>query len=161
MGFDPPSWFPDSSPSASQPVAPLGVSCPFNARGYQSPRPRRLPGLAPRDFARESAGGAHPASYGAALGFPNLSAAFSSSHPPTIFRWVAFVGFALQGFVPVPQPRPAHRRPAYPLDVPPTRLRVLSFPRREHLGAHPPLPRMSRRCAFDSSSGSLSAIPSV
>jgi hypothetical protein len=38
-------------------------------------------------------------------GFPNLSATSSSPHRPAIFRRVAFLGFALQGFVPSTKPR--------------------------------------------------------
>ena len=37
--------------------------------------------------------------------FPTSQRPSSSLHRPTIFRWVAFVRFALQGFVPLTKPR--------------------------------------------------------
>lgn len=58
----------------------------------------------PRNFAPGFAGVSHFASYGAALGFPNLSAVCSSHNLSTIFRWVALLSFSLQGFVPLAQP---------------------------------------------------------
>jgi hypothetical protein len=99
MGFDAPSRsISKPPPRVSRPRAPLlGFRRPFNARGGESPRPvpvarSRLPG-----GARGSAGGSHSASYGAARGFPNLSAASSSPRRPAIFRRVAFVGFCPSG----------------------------------------------------------------
>lgn len=38
-------------------------------------------------------------------GFLNLPAVSSSLHRPTIFRWVALLGFPLQGFMPSAQPQ--------------------------------------------------------
>lgn len=49
--------------------------------------------------------GSRPVNYGATLGFLNLSVACSFLARPTIFRWVALMGFALQGFVPLTQTR--------------------------------------------------------
>lgn len=58
-------------------------------------------GSAAEVLPRMSADGSQTTNYGATLGFLNLSVACSFFARPTIFRWVALMGFALQGFVPL------------------------------------------------------------
>jgi hypothetical protein len=93
----------------------LGVLRPCNARGGESPRPTFVgPPVLPGSLSA----GPTPQTTVSLTGFLNLSATSSSPYRPTIFRWVAFLGLALQGFSFHEAP-PTRRRAAYPLDVSP------------------------------------------
>jgi hypothetical protein len=76
-------------------------------------------------------------------GFLNLSATSSSHNPPAIFRQVAFLGFALQGFTPSTKPLATRRRQITLLSFlpPAAQPKVLGL---GFLRAHDPLPRMVR-----------------
>jgi len=66
--------------------APLmGFCSPSAHMGEESPRPRRLPGSAPR-FCRVCAGGSHPADYGAARRFSRPLSDFFLSSPSHRFQ---------------------------------------------------------------------------
>jgi hypothetical protein len=110
LGFDSPS----RSISQLRPYPgkgnSLGVSFPFNARSSAWSRPTlvtqpRRPGSFQ---ARILPPGPNPAATVSLTGFLNLSATFPCTSRPTIFRWVAFLGFSLQGFTPLPEPDQAH-----------------------------------------------------
>jgi hypothetical protein len=91
----------------------LGFLCPYSVRGRESPRPAvglTTSGPASPVLPGWCACGSHPAGYGAAPGFPNLSAACSSPVRPAIFRRVTLMGFSLQGFVPHAEASAARRR---------------------------------------------------
>jgi hypothetical protein len=80
-------------------------------------------------------------------GFLNLSATFSSHYRPAIFRQVAFMGFALQGFSPFAKPPATHRRQTTLLSFfPPVAQLWILGP--EFLRAHDPPPRMVRNRTF-------------
>jgi len=147
MGFGPPTrYFPLSPPLASQPRAPLvgflSPSAHQEERGHVRPGcPVRLPGLR-RDL---PAGPTLPATASPA-GFSNLSATSSTLRRPAIFRQVALLGFTLQGFVPLAQPRRLVA-PGMPSWRSSRWLRSLR-PRQRSQQARAPLPRMARRCVF-------------
>jgi hypothetical protein len=98
VGFGPPTrYFPKSPPAASRPRAPLlgflAPSAHWEERVHGPPVTRRAP-----RFCRDSAGGSHPASYGAAHRFSQpLSGLPSSLRRPAIFRQVALLGFHPSG----------------------------------------------------------------
>ena len=114
LGFNPPTRFlPETSVlHLSVQNHSLGVSFPFNALGNESPRPPRFTGLAVRLDPKTGSvapTGPTPPTTVPLTGFLNLSATFSSHCPPAIFRQVAFMGFALQGFNPSTKPPVTHR----------------------------------------------------
>jgi hypothetical protein len=62
----------------------LGVSCPYSARGSQSPRPARCQTSSP--VVRDSAHRSHPAGYGAARRFSQPLSGFLLQPPPCHFQ---------------------------------------------------------------------------
>jgi hypothetical protein len=109
--------FPKPPPPVSRPEAPLlgfhAATTHWEKRVHVrlSPAPRFCRGICPRVPPRRLRCRSQV--------FPTSQRPSSSLHRPTIFRWVASVRFALQGFVPLTKPRPTRRRAAYPLDVAP------------------------------------------
>jgi hypothetical protein len=104
VGFDPSTrYFPKPPPPVSRPEAPLlGFHAATTHREKRvhvrlSPAPRFCRGLCPRVPPRRLRCRSQV--------FPTSQRPSSSLHRPTIFRWVAFLRFALQGFVPLTKPR--------------------------------------------------------
>jgi hypothetical protein len=93
----------------------MGFSSPSTHTGSESPRPPRFTGLAVRlnqKPSQRSLIGPTPSATVPLTGFLNLSATSSFHYPPAIFRQVAFMGFALQGFNPSTKPPAIHHRQA-------------------------------------------------
>jgi hypothetical protein len=91
----------------------MGFFSPTTHTGNESPRPPRLTGLALRLSPKtESVAlvGPNPPATVPLTGFLNLSATSSSHCRPAVFRQVAFMGFALQGFLPSTKPPAIHHR---------------------------------------------------
>jgi hypothetical protein len=95
--------FPKSPPPVSRPEAPLlGFHAPTTHQEKRvhvrlSPAPRFCRGVRPRVPPRRLRCRSQV--------FSTSQRPSSSLHRPTIFRWVASMGFALQGFVPLTKPR--------------------------------------------------------
>jgi hypothetical protein len=100
--------YPKSPPTVSRPKAPL-----LGFRSLQRMKEKRVHVQRCLATLRQPPGrypGSVPAGPNLPVtvpltGFLNLSATSSSLHRPTIFRWVALVGFTLQGVVPLAKPR--------------------------------------------------------
>jgi hypothetical protein len=91
----------------------MGFFSPSTHTGNESPRPTRFTGRLSdptRRLNRPLPAGPTPPATAPLTGFFNLSATYSSQYPPVIFRQVAFMGFALQGFVPSTKPLTIHHR---------------------------------------------------
>ena len=116
---------------ASRPRTTLmGFLSPSTHTGHRSPRLLRLRGKPPdqtRKSDQDLPAGPDPPATVPLTGFLNLSATCSSCRPPTIFRQVAFMGFALQGFDPLTKTLPArhHQITLLPLLPPVAQLQVL------------------------------------
>lgn len=142
VGFGPPTrCFPNPPPTASQPRAPLlGFHCPYSAKGRKSPRPSGCPVRLPGFAGNASAGPTLPTTVPPS-GFPNLSAALFLSRPPCHFQTGCALGVSpFRGLI--LSRRPDNSSPsACPLDVPPAGC-ACPRPRRGHLQARDPVPRM-------------------
>ena len=124
----------------------MGFDSPTARTDNESPRPSRLTGRLPKSVRRPNwrppAGPTPPATV-PLTGFLNLSATCFSRRRPAIFRQVALLGFALQGFVPSTKPPATHRcRNTLLPFLPPVALPQI--PRLGSLWAHGPLPRTVR-----------------
>jgi hypothetical protein len=104
LGFGPPTrYVPKSPPPVSRPEAPLlgfhSATTHWEKRVHVrlSPAPRFCRGVYPRVPPRRLRCRSQV--------FSTSQRPSSSLHRPTIFRWVASVRFALQGFVPSTKPR--------------------------------------------------------
>jgi len=99
-----------SLPTASRLQAPLlGFCCPYNAHEGESPRPAGCPVELPGFAGNLPTGPTLPTTV-PLTGFLNLTAVFSSPHPPAIFRQVAFMGFYPSGICSFHEAPDAHRR---------------------------------------------------
>jgi len=104
LGFGPPTrYVPKPPPPVSRPEAPLlgfhAATTHWEKRVHVrlSPAPRFCRGICPRVPPRRLRCRSQV--------FPTSQRPSSSLHRPTIFRWVAFLRFALQGIVPLTKPR--------------------------------------------------------
>jgi hypothetical protein len=121
----------------------MGFVSPSTHTGKESSRPSRFTGRLPTPIRRPSwrlPTGPTPSTTVPLTGFLNLSATCRSHCRPAIFRQVAFLGFALQGFNPSTKPPATHRRwiTLLPLLPPVARPRILG---RSILWACGPPPR--------------------
>jgi hypothetical protein len=107
LGFGPPTrYVPQIPPAVSPPWAPLlGFLAPSAHKEegvhVSTGCPAELPELSPGN---PPAGPTLPATV-SPTGFLNLPATSSTLRRPAVFRQVALLGFTLQGFVPLAQPR--------------------------------------------------------
>jgi hypothetical protein len=122
-----------------------GVSCPFSARGGESPRSARLPGGTPG--CPGAADGSHTASFGVAHRFSQPLSDFFLSPPSCHFQTGGALGVSpFRGFF-LPRSSDDSSPPGYPLGLPPADC-AGPRPRRGHPRAGSPVPRMHRRGPF-------------
>jgi len=139
--------YPMSPPVTSRSKAPLLRFCrPYSVHRRRKSTSRQLPGRAPR-FCRESISRSHPADYGAALGFLNLSAVSSSPPRPAIFRQVTLVGFGPTGNYSIHETPDARRRRCALLTFLPW-FALPPFLGGDNLGRISRLPRIQRPVPF-------------
>jgi hypothetical protein len=124
----------------------MGFLSPTAHTGSESPRPSRVTGRLSNSIRRpgwRSPAGPTPPATVPLTGFLNLSATFSSLCRPAIFRQVALMGFALQGFVPSTKPPATHRYRNTLLSLLPP-VALPRYPRPGSLWAYGPSPRTVR-----------------